>query len=209
MKVTCPSCGADMDLDVLLAHEDSRRALLRLVEISMPLAKVMVQYLRLFKPAKRAMGISRVVKLLEELLPDVQRGFVTHKGREWAAPVAAWQEAVQVMLGRRDEGKLKVPLTSHAYLYEVLSGIADKSEGLAERGLEAVRRQRVVVYPASPHPASQSVVEALAPRPLPAAPAKPVGPSMYAKKLAAENAQRLAARTPTAQADQGGTNGVE
>ena len=83
MNLTCPSCGADMDLDVLLAHEDSRRALAQLVTISMPLGRRVLQYLRLFKPATRAMSHGRTVKLIEQLLPDVQRGAITHKGRDW------------------------------------------------------------------------------------------------------------------------------
>lgn len=142
MKVTCPSCGADMDLDVLLAHEDSRRSLLRLVELSVPLAKLVVQYIRLFKPSTRAMSIGRVVKLIDELLPDLQRAAITHKGREWAAPHELWRDAIALMVERRDTGKLAVPLTSHGYLFEVICGMADKAEAAAERDAETVKKAR-------------------------------------------------------------------
>lgn len=140
MNVTCPSCGADMDLDVLLAHEDSRRALARLCELSLPLARPMLQYLRLFKPAKRAMGHGRTVKLLEELLPDVQRGAIERNGREWTAPLDTWRSALEQVLQRRDDGKLTLPLKTHGYLYEVLMGLADKAEAVSEREREQQRK---------------------------------------------------------------------
>lgn len=142
MNVTCPSCGADMDLDVLLAHEDSRQALAQLASISIPLGKVVLQYLRLFKPATRAMSHSRTVKLIGELLPDLQRQRIDRKGRDWEAPHEAWRIAIEHVLAMRDKGSLTLPLTSHGYLYEVLCGMADKLEAQAERETEATRRER-------------------------------------------------------------------
>lgn len=139
--MTCPSCGAHMDLDVLLAHEDSRRALGRLALLSVPCAKRAMQYIRLFKPQTRQMSHSRVVTLIEELLPDLHRRAITHNGREWAADLETWSIAFERVLDRRDNGKLTLPLKSHGYLYEVIAGMADKMEAATERERESARRK--------------------------------------------------------------------
>lgn len=142
MKCTCPSCGAEMDLDVLLAHEHSRQALAMLIAAGMPLGKALLQYLRLFKPAKRQLGMGRVATLLEPLLADLQRGQIERGGRLWAAPREAWATAIDKLLEARDAGKLTLPLKSHGYLYEVIAGQADKVEAQAERDIELQRRAR-------------------------------------------------------------------
>lgn len=129
-----------MDLDVLLAHEDSRHAMARLAVLSLPLGKLVLQYLRLFKPATRQMSHTRVVALVEELLPDLQRGAITRNGREWAAPLDTWRAAIDKMLDTRD--KLTLPLKSHGYLYEIILGLADKQEAATERDTEAQRRNK-------------------------------------------------------------------
>jgi hypothetical protein len=193
MNVTCPSCGAEMDLDVLLAHEESRQALATLAAISLPLGKVVLQYVRLFKPAKRAMGISRTVKLITELLPDLQRQAIERKGREWDAPIEAWRIAIEHVFAMRDKGALTLPLTSHGYLYEVLAGMADKVEAQAERDAEAQRRHR-----RGPEAAPQPAAAALASAP---APANYSTPSPYALKLQAEIAAKRRAAAAPAEGD--------
>jgi hypothetical protein len=186
VNVTCPSCGADMDLDVLLAHEDSRQALARLASISLPLGKRVLQYIRLFKPARRQLGHGRVVKLIEELLPDLQRGAITHNGRDWPCDLDTWSTAIDRVLERRDTGKLTLPLKSHGYLYEVLAGLSDKTEAKAERDTEADRRERRTTAAA---PDLQPAV-VLQPLVVPAY----AGPSLYARRLKAELDARRAAR---------------
>lgn len=189
MNVTCPSCGAEMGMDVLLAHEDSRHALARLALVSLPLGKQVLQYLRLFKPATRSMSHSRTVALMLELLPDLERQMVERNGRQWPAPTESWRVAFERMLELRDNGKLKLPLTGHGYLYEVIAGLADQLEGAAERATEAGRRER----------RSEGAAPEL--RPFAAVSAAPVvlverpsGPSAYALKLRAEAAAELARR---------------
>ena len=196
MNVTCPSCGAEMDMDVLLAHEDSRHALARLAVVSLPLGKQVLQYLRLFKPATRQMSHSRSVALMLELLPDLERRMVERNGRQWPAPLDAWRTAIERMLELRDNGKLALPLKGHGYLYEVIAGLADKVEGAAERATEADRRERRTagvgpeLQPAAATFAAPVVIE------------KPSGPSRHALRLRAqieaEKLQRMAAREPAA-----------
>ena len=190
MNVTCPACGADMSLDVLLAHEDSRLALASLCLMSVPLASQVMRYVGLFRPGKRQMSHSRVATLIGELVPDMQRGAITRNGREWPAPLEIWRTGFERMLEARDKGALQLPLKSHGYLYEVLSGIADKAEAEAERAREADRRiqrshtagsesvgelvQRMDTALARAGQAAQRLAE------------PPKGPSAYARRLQAE-----------------------
>lgn len=150
MKLQCPACAAEMDLDVLLAHEEGRHVLARLIATGTPLGAAMLRYLGLFRPAKRALSMARTLKLLTELWPDIERQAVTRKGREWAAPPAIWQAAVDQLLQSRDRGAITLPLTSHGYLYEVICGLSDKAESLAEQQVESQRRHGLP--PPTTHP---------------------------------------------------------
>jgi hypothetical protein len=183
MNVTCPSCGAEMDLDVLLAHEDSRQALARLATLSLPLGKRVLQYIRLFKPTTRQLGHGRVVKLIEELLPDLQREAITHNGRTWNAKLETWSTAIERVLERRDTGKLTLPLKSHGYLYEVIAALADKVEAVAETALEAERRNHRAAGAAPELHSAAAVLQ-------PVVVQAPTSPSAYARKLQAEIAAR-------------------
>ena len=190
MNVTCPSCGADMDLDVLLAHEDSRRALAQLVAISLPLGKRVLQYLRLFKPATRAISHSRTVKLIEQLLPDLQRGAITHKGRDWAGlTTETWNLAIDAVLLQRDKGKLVLPLASHDYLYTVLASMVDLAEAASERETERSKRDQPRTAPNV-----QPVGAVLQSVPAIAKPSDYSKPSPYAQRLKAEIEAKKRAR---------------
>lgn len=177
-----------MTLDVLLAHDESRRALATLARLSVPLGVHVLRYLALFRPGKRQMSHARVVALIEELLPDLQRGAIARNGRDWAAPLEAWQAAIETVLAARDKGALTLPLKSHGYLYEVIAGMADKQEAQAERETEAGRRGRAHAGGAEPVAAALATVLHTAP---PSPPAY-TGPSPYARKVAAELAARKA-----------------
>ena len=200
MNVTCPSCGADMDLDVLLVHEDSRRSLAALVAISLPLGRLVLQYLRCFKPATRAMSHGRTVRLIEQLLPDLQRNVIEHKGREWHAATETWKLALERVLEQRDKGKLVLPLTSHDYLYAVISGMVDQHEGQLEREAESARRK----------PRSGAELQSFAAVLQPAAATAPIDysqPSRHAQRVKAEAEARLRSRGALPAAGEEGGDG--
>lgn len=189
MRMTCPSCHAEMSLEALLESEAARQAVARLAVISLPFGALVLRYVALFRPAKRRLSIERMVALIEELLPDMERGFIERKGREWAAPRDAWQAAIDTVLAARDKGTLTPPLTSHGYLYEVLVGLADKHEAQLERDREQQARSR----PNTGGP--QAVAAALAPRIDAAPPPVPyAGPSKAALRIQAEIAARRKSR---------------
>lgn len=192
MKVTCPSCHAEMSLEALLESESARRAVARLAEISLPFGALVLRYIALFRPAKRRLSIERMVALIEELLPDMQRHAVQRKGREWHAPLESWRAAMETVLAARDKGTLSLPLTSHGYLYEVLAAQADKVESVAEREREKQARSRSVAGPAAgPVPFAAAAVTVLSTATPPPAYS---GPSRAAREIQARIAAGQKAR---------------
>jgi hypothetical protein len=142
MRVTCPACHAELSLEVILANEAARHAVARLATLSLPFGALALRYVALFRPEKRGLSIDRMVRLIEELLPDIERQAITRKGRDWDAPIEAWRAAIEVVLSKRDKGTLTLPLTSHGLLHEVLAGLAEKVEARAEADTEQQRKHR-------------------------------------------------------------------
>jgi hypothetical protein len=140
VRLTCPACHAETSLDALLGREVDARAVAGLLERHLPLGDALMRYIGLFRPAKRRLGLARMVALVEELMPDIERHAIDRKGREWRVEPRAWRAGFDAVLAARDKGALVLPLTSHGYLYEVLCGAAEKAEAALETQREAERR---------------------------------------------------------------------
>lgn len=138
--LSCPVCGTELDVSTLFAHEDHQRAFARLASVSIPLGARVLQYIGLFTPPKQRLTAAKKIKLLLQLLPDLERQAIQHKGREWVAPLQAWSAAFDQMLASRDAGRLELPMKGHGYLYSVLAGLANQHEARAEAETEALRR---------------------------------------------------------------------
>ena len=128
----CPNCGTELDLATAFCAETDRKALERLVATSVPLGARVLQYIGLHQPAKQRLTAAKKIKLLLQLLPDLERKTIAHKGRDWPAPLDAWAQAFDQMLERRAAGTLELPMKSHGYLYAILAGMADKTEAAQE-----------------------------------------------------------------------------
>ena len=140
--LSCPVCGTELDLAALFAHETDQRALARLAAVSIPLGARVLQYVALFTPPKQRLTAAKKIKLLLQLLPDLERQAIHHKGRDWPVPLAAWAQAIDQMLAARDAGRLELPMKGHGYLHAVLAGMADKHEAAAEQAREQDARMR-------------------------------------------------------------------
>ncbi|GAB1387826.1 MAG: hypothetical protein AMXMBFR78_34190 [Rubrivivax sp.] len=208
LRIACPCCAAELSLDALLTHEQARRAVARLAQVSLPFGALTLRYMALFKPASRALSIERMVRLIDELLPDIERRAVTRHGRDWPADLETWRAAMQIVVAMRDEGTLRLPLTGHGLLYQVIANLQDKAEAQAERTHEAARRQRREAGARGVAPRDLSAMAAdvaSSPMPLDAtgAPAVPppsyAGPSRAALALRAqiEAAQAARANAPS------------
>lgn len=138
--LTCPCCGSEMDLAILFSNAEDSKAIERLAAVSIPLGTRVLQYISLFQPPRQRLTTAKKIKLLMQLLPDLERGAITHRGRDWQAPRAVWKEAIDQMLASRDSGKLELPMKGHSYLYSVIAGMANKAEALTEAQSESQRR---------------------------------------------------------------------
>ncbi|MFD2451689.1 hypothetical protein [Ideonella paludis] len=214
----CPACGAEESLDGLLGRmiddADTRRLIADVLTTSLPLGGDVVRYLRLHKPAKQRLRMSRVAALLAELVPDIKRGAITRKGRDWQAGHETWRMALAAVHEAKDKGTLQLPLDGNAYLYEVIVRMVDRHERDAEGRAEAERQNRRAAGWRDPGATSvaqvvaQAVTQAAvlggklpAAAPLPLTQPPPpayTGPSRAALKLRAEIEATLAQR-------QGGT----
>lgn len=137
MRMTCPACGAEYTLDVLIAHEGAREALIEAMGMNVALGKRLVQYLGLFRPPQRQLTMDRVAKLLKEISPCIKEARITRNGRIWAIPLDSWAWALDEIVAKKD--KLTLPLKSHGYLFEMLIAAADKLEAKAEQQTESRR----------------------------------------------------------------------
>ena len=121
MNIRCPCCGAINSLDALVAHDDARAALQQLADCGGELTRLLVRYCGLFRPAKSALTMARLAKLLAELQEGIGAQRIERGGTLYDAPPAAWLWALQQVLEARDSGRLVPPLKNHGYLYTVLA----------------------------------------------------------------------------------------
>lgn len=139
MRLTCPACGAEMTLDVAVAHEGARAATLTALELPAALGKQLIAYVSLFRPPKRQLSHDRLAAILGELLPMIQSAQIERNGRTWPAPIEYWRAGIEAMLAKRDADRLQLPLKSHGYLLEIIAGMANAAEGKAETKRETER----------------------------------------------------------------------
>jgi hypothetical protein len=138
--IGCPICGTELTPAQVFAHEATQHAFERMIAVSVPLGARVTSYITMFSPPKTRLTIAKQVKLILQLLPDLERQAITHKGRDWPAPLLAWSAAIEQMEIARAVGRLELPLSGHGYLFAILAGMADKREAASERQRESERR---------------------------------------------------------------------
>jgi hypothetical protein len=141
MKLACPSCGALMSLDVIVAHDGARDAVQAALQLPAPLGKLIIQYLTLFRPEKRQLTLERVASILGDLLPMIESGRINRDGKEYAIALPVWAAGLQEIQDRHKQKPLTTPLKSHGYLLEILINKAGSMEAKAEARREEQRRQ--------------------------------------------------------------------
>jgi hypothetical protein len=140
MRIACPSCSAQFELDAAIQADAARGALMRALAMPAPLAGALALYLGMFRPKGRVLAMDRADRLMGELLPMLQDETVTRNGNSRRAPLNLWSDAIDQMVDLRNTGKLTLPLKSHGYLLEIVFAAADKLDAKAERETEQQRR---------------------------------------------------------------------
>lgn len=185
--LSCPVCGSDFDLATAFASESDREALARLIKVSIPVGSRVLQYIGLHTPAKQRLTAAKKIKLLLQLLPDLEREAINYKARDWSVPLSLWTEAIDQMLAKRDSGRIELPLKGHGYLYAVLAGLASDQEAAIERQRETDLRNAGRPHSSDSPTNVGDLLQNPAPRPQPQlAPAQPAGMSPTVRAMRAE-----------------------
>ncbi|RMX18873.1 hypothetical protein EBQ34_00480 [Vandammella animalimorsus] len=216
-SLRCPYCRCDLPLTQLFADAVTCEAVTRLAAVSLPLGERVTQYIMLFGPQQRPLTVARQVRLLLELLPDIERRAITYKGRDWQTPLRAWGEALTRILAARDAGKLDLPLTGHNYLYAILASLASAAEAKAEQETEQQRRNAVRSAPgagavdaAAAAAAALATATASATGAAAAQGAEPVRyTSLAVRRMQEERQRNLQRRERMLQRTQGGAQGSD
>lgn len=137
MRVICPCCQTDFPIEAGISDVAARNAIKRAFSLT-PLGDLLLGYVQLFRPAQRAISMTKLVKLLDELLPMIQAGRIEHNKRVFAAPHDYWKAALEEMIAKRDT--LTLPLKSHGYLLTIIAGAADKASAKIEAAQEMRKR---------------------------------------------------------------------
>lgn len=146
MICRCPNCGAANSLDSLVSDAEAAEVLKMLLELDADIGKAAIRYIGLFRPAKSQLSWARTAKLLNELLPMIKAQEAARDGVCFPAPAEAWIHGFNETVNARDQGRLKTPLKSHGYLYEILAGWV----GQPSAGNQINQPNRRAALPANP-----------------------------------------------------------
>ncbi len=135
MNLTCPSCGAVHSAEAWENDIKARQALQATCSLPAELSKVLLPYLSLFRPAKRALSWTKSLGLILELQKLVAQGYIQVKGKPARpCPPYLWAQAMEQMSMRTD---LTRPMPNHNYLRQIVWQLADQ----ADAGREQISRQ--------------------------------------------------------------------
>jgi hypothetical protein len=118
---------------------DARRFVGLVAGLHPAVARPLIHYLALFRPAKTGMRWSRMLSLAQELVPQIQAAQVSRGGVTHVATTEMWGAALQQLADRPPH--LRLPLKSHGYLLEVVAGLSERAASVAEREVEDNRRR--------------------------------------------------------------------
>ncbi len=141
-NLQCPACGARSPVEAWQAESDAGRALVELLELPQPVARLMPHYIAQFRPPNGGeLSWRRIAALTTALRGLVDTGTVqTGPNAPRPCPPTIWGRAIEQLL---DQGSVKRPLTSHNYLLSIAYKLADAAHAEAERAREeALRRPR-------------------------------------------------------------------
>lgn len=105
----------------MFTSDEASQAFASVLNLTGELAKPLIKYLGLFRSENRDLSFSCTAKIINEIAPDIVAGQIQRNRQIYPAPKQAWIWAINVMLERREQGLLQLPLKTHGYLYEVIS----------------------------------------------------------------------------------------
>jgi len=135
MILICPSCGATHSADSWENDVKIRQTLQTTCLLPAEVSKVLLSYLGLFRPEKRALTWAKSLKLIGELQQLVSQGHIQVQGKvARPCPPRIWAQGMEQMAARTD---LSRPMKNHNYLRQIVYQLGDQ----ADAGREHQQRQ--------------------------------------------------------------------
>ncbi len=113
----CPICHSHLHLDALIQDESGRELLIEVSTLPDFVAKPLLSYLSLFRPAKSDLSNNRAIKLIQEVEEAFKPDHVL---------ASALVETVNKLREKRVQSSDSKPLTNHNYLKQVYASVAAK-----------------------------------------------------------------------------------
>lgn len=121
MKTKCPNCGYQSDIDGLIRVMSGGEAFLQAFDVPCELKAPLIKYLGLFRnPTGHDLTWDKLTKIMADLVPSIKAKKVTFDKRTYDAPPQAFIWGIEQVMKQFNEGKLKLPLKNHHYLFAVL-----------------------------------------------------------------------------------------
>lgn len=146
MQMQCPCCGEQFPFEAGFADADGKQLAALFAKLEPKLGRAVLNYLRLFSPAKRGLRMTKAIRIVEELLAVVESGQVQRDARTTEskpAPPRLWAAGIEQMIAQRD--RLSLPLENHNYLRAVVFGIA--SDPVQVKAIAPVKPSRSASTP--------------------------------------------------------------
>lgn len=146
MQIQCPCCGEQFPFEAGFADADGKKLAALFAKLDPKLGRAVLNYLRLFNPAKRGLRMTKAIRIVEELLDLVESGQVQRDARTNESKPAQprlWTAGIEQMIAQRD--RLSLPLDSHNYLRAVVFGIA--SDPAQVQAVAPARQSRAAATP--------------------------------------------------------------
>lgn len=140
LQLQCPECGCGFDLREARNDQEWREFCTLLIQFPQDVQIPLLHYLELFRPAKHPNVRSSVMlKLANELLPQVKAQAITRKHSTYTVTHAVWAGAMMHLSNTR--ASLQLPLKGNGYLLETLANRQEKLAHAAEAKAIEVQRQ--------------------------------------------------------------------
>lgn len=136
MQLICPCCQSSYPIEAAINDVNARNAIKRAFSLT-PMGDLLLAYVQFFRPPSRVLSMTRLTRLLDELVDMIKSGKIERNGRTWPAPQAYWQQGIESMIATRDQ--LSLPLKSHGYLLTIIAGLSEKAESKQETQAEVKR----------------------------------------------------------------------
>lgn len=138
--ITCPECSCTYPVSAGLLTEDGKALAIRLADAPRDLARNVVSYLRLHKPAKRALSLKRSIEIASDVLSLAMAELIEWDGISVSNSPTHWVSTIEALLITPPK---QLPLGNTNYLRKaVFERAAQADEAALKKALADVDREQ-------------------------------------------------------------------